>query len=95
MNNRLSKAQQKVAEGLGYERLMKRGDSSELITPGLEAHAEQTFMNAIENGNIPGSGVIAYSRKASGPEGQNCAGRASGFPGVELWERDRTYPWDR
>ncbi|MEW2260716.1 hypothetical protein [Streptomyces sp. NPDC047869] len=46
---------------------MKRGDKGELITPGLETHAEQTFVNVIENGNIPGSGIIASSRTACGP----------------------------
>lgn len=71
-----------------------RGDTGELITPGLETHAEQTFMNVIENGNIPGSGIIASSRTACGPSNQNCSGRSFDFPGVELWERDWVYPWD-
>ncbi|MER6347880.1 golvesin C-terminal-like domain-containing protein [Streptomyces sp. NPDC001595] len=92
-NNRATPAMKDKAEELGYERLY----GAEYTTPKLETDAEQIFMNAHQDGTLIGPGTVASSRKACGPQRQNCAGRANEpeFGDIELWERDRVAPWDR
>ncbi|MFF9277608.1 LamG-like jellyroll fold domain-containing protein [Streptomyces griseosporeus] len=90
-NNKTSVAIRSVADKLGYERI----HGVEHIDPGIRTDAEQILFNAVEDGTLPNRGVVASSRPACGPERQNCAGRAGEFPGIQLWERKRTAPWER
>lgn len=67
----------------------------EHVDVGLRTDAEQILMNAIDDRTLPGRGMIASSRPACGPERQDCAGRAGEYPGIQLWDRVRVYPWER
>jgi hypothetical protein len=90
-NNKTTKAMRDLADDLGYERI----HGIEHIDPGIRTDAEQILFNAVDDGTLPGRGVIGSSRPACGPSRQNCAGRAEDYSGISLWERKRTQPWDR
>ncbi|MEU2134934.1 hypothetical protein [Streptomyces sp. NPDC018352] len=79
-----------LAKKLGYRRAY---DTS--MTPGLQSDAEQILFNLIDEKEYDGDGIIASSRPAcgltrrDGRPGQNCAGRASNYPDIQLWEQPR------
>jgi hypothetical protein len=71
-----------LAAKLGYRRVYETD-----ITRDVHSDAEQILFNAVDEGDYVGDGIIASSRRACGPERQNCAGRADGYAGVQLWQR--------
>ncbi|MER5556265.1 hypothetical protein ABT001_32195 [Streptomyces sp. NPDC002793] len=79
-----------LAKKLGYRRAY---DPS--MAPGLQSDAEQILFNLIDEKEYDRDGIIASSRPAcgltrrDGRPGQNCAGRASGYPDIQLWEQPR------
>ncbi|MCL2552764.1 MAG: DUF6531 domain-containing protein [Actinomycetia bacterium] len=86
-NNKTSKAQRKLAESLGYERI-----NGKYYTSPMETDAEQIMLNAMDAGRIPDAGRLATSRPAcddirpSGVPGQNCRDRIAHYPNVTLIE---------
>ncbi|WP_352230385.1 RHS repeat-associated core domain-containing protein [Kitasatospora phosalacinea] len=83
-NNGTNLKLKSLAKLLGYTRVYETD-----LTPQVHSDAEQVLFNAIEEMEFIGDGIIASSRKACGPERQDCRGRASQFDGVQLWERTR------
>ncbi|MFD3739672.1 hypothetical protein [Streptomyces sp. NPDC058629] len=79
-----------LAKKLGYRRAY---DPS--MAPGLQSDAEQILFNLIDEKEHAGDGIIASSRPAcgltrrDGRPGQNCSGRASRYPDIQLWEQPR------
>ncbi|MCX5203133.1 polymorphic toxin-type HINT domain-containing protein [Streptomyces sp. NBC_00237] len=83
-NNGTNRKLRALAQKLGYRRVYETD-----LTPQVHSDAEQILFNAIDEEEYAADGIIASSRPACGPSRQNCAGRASGYPGVQLWERSR------
>jgi hypothetical protein len=78
-NNRTSRAIRQKAEELGYERIFGKQYTAENQTD-----AEQILLNYVEEMGGVESGRIAPSRRACGPERQNCAGRIDETSNVRL-----------
>jgi hypothetical protein len=82
--NGTSRALRTLADQLGYRRVFATD-----LNPQIDTDAEQILFNAIDEGEESGDGIIASSRPACSVARQNCAGRADGYPGIQLWDRKR------
>ncbi|MFJ2416116.1 hypothetical protein [Streptomyces brevispora] len=90
-NNKTTKGMRDLADSMGSERI----SGVEHVDPGIRTDAEQILFNSVDGGTLANRGVVASSRPACGPNRQDCAGRAGGYPHISLWERNRIAPGDR